>query len=332
MQACIYETYGSAEVVKVGEVATPEPRADEVLVEVRATSVTTADWRFRASAFPGAFWLPGRLMVGLFRPRKGILGMDFSGVVTAIGRDVTRFAVGDSVFGATNPFRRGAHAEYVAVEESGAIVHKPSSLSHEQAAAIPFGACSAQAFLGDFAALKPSQRVLIVGASGGVGVWAVQVARQLGAEVTAVCSTRNVELVRSLGAHHVIDYTLGAIIGGDATYDVIFDAVGVTTFRECKPALTETGMYLPLTCGMREMVQALLTLGGRGKRLKFATSSNTRAGLELTLRQIEAGALRPVIDQVYPMDQIAEAHRRVEGRHKRGSVVVAIGAAPLAAE
>jgi NADPH:quinone reductase-like Zn-dependent oxidoreductase len=325
MQACIYETYGSAEVVKLGEVATPEPAAGEVLVSVRATSVTTADWRFRASAFPKVFWLPGRLMAGLLRPRNRVLGMDFSGVVAAVGRDVTRFRVGDSVFGATNPFRRGAHAEYLAVEEAGAIVHKPAALSHEDAAAIPFGACSAQAFMGEFAAVKPGQRVLVVGASGGVGVWAVQIARQLGAEVTAVCSTRNVELVRSLGARHVVDYTRGAVTPAGETYDVIFDTVGVTTFNACKPALTNTGIYLPLECGVREMVQALLTLRSGGKRLKYAVSANTRERLELTLRQIEAGALRPVIDQVYPMEQIAAAHRHVEGRHRRGSVVVAIG-------
>lgn len=324
MQACIYEAYGAADVVKVREVATPEPKANEVLVEVRATSVTTADWRFRASAFPKVFWLPGRMMAGLFRPRNRILGMDFSGVVTAVGRDVTRFKAGDSVFGATNPFRRGAHAEYVVIEENGAIVHKPETLSHEQAAAIPFGACTAQQFLRDFAGVKPGQRVLIVGASGGVGVWAVQVARQLGAVVTAVCSARNVDFVRSLGAHAVVDYAAGAITEPNQKYDVIFDTIGVTSFASCKPALTDTGIYVPLECGLREMLQALATAWGKGKRLKFATSGNTREDLELTLRQIESGALEPVIDKVYGMDEIAAAHRHVEGRHKRGSVVVSI--------
>lgn len=327
MQACIYESYGPADVVRVGEVAAPEPAAREVLVEVRAASVTTADWRFRASAFPAVFWLPGRLMVGLFRPRNAVLGMDFSGVVRAVGREVTRFKVGDSVFGATNPFRRGAHAEYLTIEESEAIVHKPASLSHEEAAAIPFGACSAQAFMRDFAAIKPGQRVLVVGASGGVGVWAVQVARALGAEVTAMCSARNAELVRSLGAHAVIDYATESVTSRGERYDVIFDTIGVTSFAMCKPALTDTGLYLPLACGAREMLQALFTLGSKGKRVKYAVSKNTSESLTTTLQQIESGMLRPVIDNVYPMDRIADAHRHVESRHRRGSVIVTMGAA-----
>ncbi len=327
MQACIYREYGSHDVVTLGEVATPAGAADEVLVEVHATSVTTADWRFRASAFPGPFWLPGRLMLGLFRPRNQVLGMDFSGVVVKAGRDVTRFRVGDSVFGATDAFRRGAHAELVAVRESDAIVHKPASLSHEQAAAIPFGGCSALAFMRDFGAVKPGQRVLVVGASGGVGVWAVQIARQLGAEVTGVCSARNVELVRSLGAHHVVDYARDAVAPPGAGYDVIFDTVGITSYAECKAALSSTGVYLPLNCGVREMMQALLTLRSKGKRVKYAVSSNTRESLEQLVASIESGAVRAVIDKVYPMHQIAEAHRHVEGRHKRGSVIVSMGAA-----
>src|SRR5262249_23036082 len=160
---------------------------------VHAASVTTADWRFRASKFSPLFWLPGRLLVGLFRPRHPILGMDFSGVVAETGKDVTRFRVGDHVFGAAHWQRMGAHAEYVAVEESGAIIHKPPFLTDQEAAAIPFGANSALAFLRDFASVQPGQRVLVVGASGGVGVWAVQLARHLGAEVTGVCSARNTE-------------------------------------------------------------------------------------------------------------------------------------------
>jgi NADPH:quinone reductase-like Zn-dependent oxidoreductase len=325
MQACIYEEYGPPEVVKVGEVKAPEVKADEVLVRVRATSVTTADWRFRASAFPRPFWLPGRLMVGLFRPRNAILGMDFSGVVEATGRNVTWFRVGDAVFGATDPFRRGAHAEYVAMKESGAIVHKPPCLTDHEAAAIPFGANSALAFLRDFAGVRPGQRVLIVGASGGVGSWAVQLARHFGAEVTGVCSARNVDLVRSLGAHHVVDYASEGLARKGETYDLIFDTAGATTFAGCKDALSEKGIYLPLETGLREMAQAILTAASAGKRVKYGVSKNTREGLDFVVGLIESGALRPVIDRVYPMDRIAEAHRHVEGRHKRGSVIVAVG-------
>ena len=163
-------------------------------------------------------------------------------------------------------------------------------------------------------------------ASGGVGVWAVQLARHLGATVTGVCSTRNVELVRSLGAHHVVDYTLGTIAENGEKYDLIFDTVGVTTFEQCKNALTENGTYLPLNSGLREMRQALFTSWGPGKKVKYAISANTREGLELLVNLIGSHVLKPVIDQVYPMDQIAEAHRHVEERHKRGSVVVTIPA------
>jgi len=319
MQACIYEEYGPADVVRVAEVERPAPRPDEALVRVHAASVTTADWRFRTATFPRVLWLVGRLMLGLFRPRNPVLGMDFSGVVEAVGSKVTRFRPGDRVFGAAS---RGAHAEYVAVREAGAIVHKPETLTHEQAAAIPFGGNCALAFLRDFAAVRPGQRVLVLGASGGVGIWAVQIARHLGAEVTGVCSAKNLELVRSVGAHHVLDYAAGPVFRDGETYDVIFDTVGATSFAACKAALTAKGLYLPLENELREMVQALVTLGSSGKRVKFAISQNTRAGLEELVALIEAGAVRPVVDRVYPIAQIVEAHRHVEGRHKRGAVVV----------
>jgi NADPH:quinone reductase-like Zn-dependent oxidoreductase len=170
--------------------------------------------------------------------------------------------------------------------------------------------------------VKPGQRVLIVGASGGVGTWAVQLARHLGAEVTGVCSTRNLLLVRSLGAHHVVDYSTGSFLPSGAVYDLIFDTVGVTTFAACTDALSERGVYLPLNSGLNEIVQALLTALRAGKRVKYAVSDNTREGLETIVSMIEAGVLEPVVDRVYPMAQIADAHRHVEGRHKRGSVIV----------
>lgn len=326
MQACVYEEYGSAEVVKLTEVRVPTVGDDDVLVRVHAASVTSADWRLRSSTFPWIFWLPGRLWLGLFRPKNTVLGMDFSGVVTAIGKNVTRFAVGDSVFGAASPSKLGAHAEYVAVAETGAILHKPASLSDQQAAAIPFGANCAQQFLCDFGKLQRGQRVLIVGASGGVGVWAVQLARHLGAHVTGVCSTENLELVRSLGADEVIDYTKSPDITAGGRYDLIFDTVGATSFSGCKRALTERGVYIPLNSGLREMLQVLLTAFGRGKKVKFGVSKNTRESLQTNLAMIEAGILVPVLDRTFPIARIADAHRRVEGRHKRGTVVITIAA------
>ncbi len=313
--------------VRLGQVATPRLKRDQVLVRVRASAVTTADYRFRASVFPTPFWLPGRLMLGLFRPRNPVLGMDFSGVVEAVGSAVSRFRVGDAVFGATEPMRRGAHAEFIAMPESGAIIHKPESLTHQQAAAIPFGASCALDFLRDVARVQAGQRVLILGASGAVGVWAVQLARQLGAEVTGVCSTRNLELVRSLGAHHVLDYTAGSLFPEGKTYDLIFDTAGITSFANCRAALSDNGTYLPLESGLREMGQVLVTSLRRGKKVRFSVSKNTRQGLEQIVELIASGALTPVVDRVYPMQEIADAHRHVESRHKRGSVVVAMGAA-----
>jgi NADPH:quinone reductase-like Zn-dependent oxidoreductase len=250
--------------------------------------------------------------------------MDFSGVVEAAGESVTRFRVGDRVFGSTSGLNLGAHAEYLTVEESAAVIRKPTSLGDIEAAAIPFGANSALMFLRDFAAVKPGQKVLVTGASGGVGVWAVQIARYLGAEVTGVASAQNLELVKSLGAHHVVDYTNGITKPGDR-YDLIFDTVGATTFARCKDALSEKGVFIPLENDLREILQAIFTSRSAGRKVKFGISKNTRGGLETIMALIEAGTLRPVVDHVYPMSEIAEAHRRVEGRHKRGSVIVTTG-------
>jgi NADPH:quinone reductase-like Zn-dependent oxidoreductase len=220
--------------------------------------------------------------------------------------------------------RRSAHAQYVAVRETDAVIHTPAGLTHQEAAAIPFGGGSALAFLRDIAELRSGQRVLIVGASGGVGVWAVQLARHLGAEVTAVCSARNAELVRSLGAHRVLDYGTQQFLKRGDDYDLIFDTIGVTTYAQCEPALSAKGVYLPLNSEPREMMQAALTAWSAGKKVKSAVSSNTREGLEALAELIQAGALQPVIDRVYPMAEIAEAHRHVDGRHKRGSVIIAM--------
>lgn len=321
MKACVYDRYGGPEVVTVGEVARPIPGPREVLVRVTAASVTTADWRFRASAFPGGFALAGRLLVGIRRPRHRVLGMDFAGEVAEVGSEVTRFRVGDRLFGSA---ARGAHAEYLAVPEDGAVTLTPDRLTDEEAAAVPFGANSALAFVRDVAKVQAGQRVLVVAASGGVGVWAVQLARHLGAEVTAVARADSHELLRSLGATHTIDYTRDPYLVAGANYDLIFDTFGATTFAQALPALAPTGTYMPLTAGFREIVQSITTRFGGGPRLLFHVSANTRGGIEENAALLASGALRPVVDQVYPMEQIAEAHRKVEGRHKRGAVVVRI--------
>lgn len=328
MQACIVEAYGPADVVKVAEVATPAPQAGEVLVRVRAAAVTSADWRFRAAVYPLGFRLIGRLMFGLLSPRRPILGMDFAGVVAAVGPGVTRFRVGERVFGSTAALRCGAHAEYLVAREDDAMRGTPDGLSDEEAAALPFGGNSALAFLRDFASLRPGQRVLVVGASGAVGAMAVQIARDLGAQVTGVCSAANAELVRELGAERVIDYRSQAPVAPGDRYDVIFDTIGVTTFAECRAALEgggpsgAGGLWVPLNGGLPVFAQALLSRLRGGPRVVTGVSQNTRASLDDLCERIARGALRPVVGASYPPSAIVEAHRAVESRHKRGSVIV----------
>lgn len=321
MQACVIEEYGPPEVVQVQSEPVPQIGPGQVLVRVHATSVNTGDWRIRASDFPFGFGLLGRLALGVFRPRIRILGMDFSGVVSRVGAGVKDFQVGDAVFGAAS---RGAHAEYLAVNESAAFLQKPLQLSHVEAAAVSFGANCALSFLRDVAKLQAGQRILIVGASGGVGVWGVQIARVLGAEVTAVCSAGNAALVRELGAQHVIDYQSESVLSKDRKYDVIFDTVGATSFAECRSSLTSTGQFIPLTATVREIWQSIWTRFRRGPRVRFAVSSNTRQSLRVVSQLITENKIRPVIDGTFPMARIVDAYRRVESRRKVGTVVVTL--------
>lgn len=321
MKAAIYKHYGTADVLEIGEIGRPTIADNQVLVKVRASAVTTADWRIRASAFPAYAWLPGRLMFGLFAPKNKVLGSDFAGDVVSVGKAVTRFAPGDAVFGFAGS---GAHAEYVAIAEDGPMAPKPDTLGYDEAAAVPFGALSALVFLRDFARIKPGQKVLINGASGGVGVFAVQLARHFGAEVTGVASTANLDLVRSIGADHAIDYTAEDFASNGKTYDLIFDTVGKTTFSGVRHALTPEGIFLPIEFGLREIGQSLITSMTGGKRVKIGVSGDTRADLAVIAELLAQGTIRPVIDGRYPLARIADAHRRVETRHKTGSVVVMI--------
>lgn len=322
MKAAYYEKYGSAEVVHVREVARPEPKDEEILVQVFATTVTTADWRFRASEFPRIFWPAGRAMAGLFRPRVNVLGCEFAGRVVARGRDVTKFKGGDEVFGFS--LGMGANAEYIAIGENAPVVRKPANIGYDEAAAAPFGAQSALSFLRDFARVQPGQKVLVAGASGGVGVWAVQIARHFGAEVTAVTSTGNVELVKSLGAGRVIDYTREDYWTSGEQWDLIIDTAGTTDFAHARRALKPSGIFLPLEFGGREILQALRSMIFGGRRVVIGTSADSRENLAYLADLLEKGEIRPVIDSHYPLERIVDAHRRVESRHKRGSVVVTV--------
>lgn len=319
MKAAIYEKYGPADVLKVQEVARPETDESGVLVQVFASAVTTADWRMRASAFPGALWLPGRLMTGLLAPKNRILGSAFSGRVVSVGDAVTRFKLGDEVFG----FKLGgAHAEYLAVAETDAIARKPGTIGYDEAAAVPFGGQTALVFLRDFAKVAPGRKVLVTGASGDTGVFAVQIAKHLGAEVTGVASSGNVELVRALGADHVIDYTKADFTAGNARYDVVFDTAGVTDYRHARRVLVPAGTYVPLEFAAREMIQSLWARVTGGPKLVIGVSGDTQENLAVLADLLESGAIRPVIDGHYPLERIADAHRRVEGRHKTGAVIL----------
>lgn len=329
MKAVVYRSYGPADVLGLQEVPRPETGDDEVLVKVGATSVTTADWRLRASAFPGVFWLPGRLMFGVLKPRKTILGSDFAGCVEAVGANVRSLSPGDRVFGVCG---HGGHAEYVAVKETAAITETPEDLSDAEAASLPFGGLSALVFLRDIGKLKAGQSVLVVGASGGVGSYAVQIAAHCGADVAGVCSGASADFVRSLGASRVIDYETETIAAPGRKFDLILDTVGATNFGRVRDLLTATGTFVPLNFGLTEALQALASRPA-GQKVAVGVSGDSRTDLETLKSLVESGAVRPLVDRSYRLEQIVEAHRYVEGRHRRGAVVVDLGGhRPEAAE
>ncbi len=322
MQAATYRAYGPPEVLRIEDMARPTPKFGEVLVRVRASSVTSGDTRIRGFKEPGVFWLPLRLMLGLFAPRNPIAGMEFSGEIEAMGEAVTQFQVGEPVFGMT--WLHGANAEFTAIPADALIATKPDMLTDAEAAAIPFGALSALVFLRDLGRVQRGQKVLIYGASGSVGVFAIQLAKHFGAEVTGVCSTVNVDMVRSLGANHVIDYKNEDFTRQGKTYDLIFDTVGTTSFFRCRPALTPHGRHLFLSGGLTQILQALWTSMRRGKRVIFGVPSNKRTDLLMVKGLIEDGTIRPIIDRTYALNDIVEAHRYVDTGRKKGSVIITI--------
>lgn len=321
MKAVVYGKYGGPEVLSLAEIPQPEPKENEVVVEVVAGSVTTGDWRLRAAAFPPPFGLVGRLLFGVFRPRRQVLGADFAGRVLSVGTGVTRFGPGDAVFG-MNVF--GAHAARVIVPEGGAIVPKPDELGFEEAAALPFGAISALVFLRDIAGVRPGESVLVLGASGGVGAYAVQVARALGARVTGVCSAENADLVAGLGAERVIDYRTQDFAALGERWDVVLDTVGATSFARSRAALTAAGRFVPLNMSARDIFLALTNRFRRGPAVRVGVNDDRREHLEDLLEMIADGKLRPVIDTVYPLERIRAAYRHVQSRHRSGAIVLDI--------
>jgi NADPH:quinone reductase-like Zn-dependent oxidoreductase len=321
MKAITYHRYGSPEVIGIEEVATPTPAEGQILVRVHASVVTPAD----GAARKGQPFLI-RFMAGLRRPSQPILGSEIAGRVEAVGASVARFAVGDRVMAATGD-TYGAHAEYVVLPEDGAVATMPDGATYEQAVALAEGPMTALPFLRDKGRIEPGMHVLINGASGSVGSAAVQLAKHLGAEVTAVSSTRNVELVTSLGADHVIDYTQADFTAARDRYDIIFDVVGKSSFGRSKGALRDGGIYLDTYPSMNTIWHQLVTSRFGSKKAVFAATGLRKAAekqpdLVMFGQLFTAGELTPVIDRTYPMDRAAEAHAYVDTERKTGNVVL----------
>ncbi|HRF48735.1 MAG TPA: NAD(P)-dependent alcohol dehydrogenase [Anaerolineales bacterium] len=324
MKAMLRHTYGSPDILEFVEIETPTPKAGEVLVRVQATSINAADWRMlRADPFLARF------DTGLITPRNKILGTDVAGQVAAVGKGVGRFKVGDAVFGSLFELRGGAFAEYVAVPEH-LLLHKPANLSFEEAAAVPMAGVTALWGLQSRGPLRPGRHVLINGASGGVGTFAVQLARALGAEVTAVVSPRNLEQARALGADHVLDYTTVDLNQSGARYDLILAVNGYQPIGTYQRALCPGGHYVMIGGSAGQMFQAMLLgpLLSRkgGSQLGLLQTRLSVDDLAVVKRHLEAGSVRPVIDRVFPFDAIPDALRYVEAGHARAKVVIAIGA------
>ncbi len=324
MRAAVYEQYGAPEVVSIRDVPTPTPQDGEVLIRIRATTVSTGDWRARSLAMPPGFGPFGRLAFGLRRPRQPILGTELSGTIEAIGAGVHEFRAGDEVFAFADA-KFGCHAELRCLPASGLVARKPANLSFEQAAALSFGGMTMLSFFRR-GALASGERVLVNGASGTVGSAAVQLARHFGAEVTAVCSGANVDLVRALGAHRVIDYTRADFTASGERYDMIVDTVGNAGYSRVKRSLAEHGRLLVVLGGFLDLLLAPLAGRIRAHRVIAGPALARVEEFDRLAAIAAAGAFTPVIDQTYPLERIVDAHHRVETGRKRGSVVVTLGA------
>ncbi len=323
MKAAVCTKYGPPDVLKIEEVEKPVPKDNEVLIKVFATTVSSGDARTRSFDVPPLPWLPYRIISGIRGPRNKILGFTLAGEVEAVGKDVKKFKKGDQVFGSAG-FGMGTHVEYKCLPEDGTLAAKPANMTYEEAAAVPFGAQTALHFLrkGD---VRDGQKVLIYGASGAIGTFAVQLAKHLGAEVTGVCSTTNLEMVKSLGADKVIDYTKEDFTKNGETYDVIFDTVGKSPFSGSVKALNENGRYLrAVHMTLSPLVRGIWTSMTSSKKVIGGVAGDRIEDLLFFKELIEAGELKAAIDRSYPLEQIVEAHSYVDKGHKKGNVVITI--------
>ena len=317
MKAAIIDRFGPPDVLVIDEIEKPSIADNQVLVKVHATSVNAMDYRMRRGNAP--IWPFGRLMMGLRKPKSDILGNEVAGEIVEVGSAVTKFKKGDKVFGCVNR----SYAEYVVCTENATLATMPPGMSYEEGASIGFGGITSLHFLRTLANIQKGQRVLINGASGGVGVYAVQLAKYFGAEVTGVCSTKNIELVESLGADRVIDYTSADFTKEEEVYDVVLDAVGKSSFSKCKRILREGGIYLSTVPSYRLLMQMLWTSRFGKKQAVFGIAEGP-GNLHLLKEILESNELRAVVDRTYPFEEIAEAHAYAEEGHKVGSVAISV--------
>ena len=320
MKAVVYNKYGTPEVLKIKEIEKPVPKDNEVLVKIFATTVTAIDSIFRRA---NQFF--ARLATGVTKPKNKILGSEFSGEIESVGKNVKLFKTGDFVFGAYE----GTHCEYICLPEYSAVIAKPSNMNFNEAAAVSYGTLTALPFLRDNGKIRGDQKVLIIGASGAVGTYAVQLAKYFGAEVSGICSTSNLEMVKSIGADKVIDYTKEDFTMNSEKYNIIFDTVGKSSFNLCKKSLSKNGKFLTAVISTPILFQMLWTskIGTKKALIAFTglrSVSDKNKDLALIKELIESGKIKVVIDKTFTLEQIAEAHSYVDKGHKKGNVVITV--------